>query len=73
MLEMKTIVKQSPVGENREIVMAQQNFLYPLEDDAGCSYEYSNQLIQIGSNYEFMDAPNYSIGHGAYGDVFRVS
>lgn len=68
MLDMNVLSKSPPIDQNDHA--PPQKFIYPLED-AGCSYTYSNLLINIG-NYEFMDSEAHNIGHGAYGDVFKV-
>ncbi|KAI6176782.1 Protein kinase domain-containing protein [Aphelenchoides bicaudatus] len=72
MMDMKVLSKPLTASNQPQTHDPPQKFLYPL-DDAGCSYEYTNSLINIGNQceYEYLDTVDHNIGHGAYGDVYK--
>jgi hypothetical protein len=70
MLDINTQHNQAIPNPNE--MMGHQKFLFPLSEP-NCSFEYSNQTVNIGNRYEFVDSEPNSLGHGAYGDVFKVS
>lgn len=72
MRDMNTLVKQSTVGQANVSADSQQKLLYPFPDDSEFTYEYSNQLVSLNNQYEFVDDELNNIGHGAYGTVFKV-
>jgi hypothetical protein len=69
MLDMNVLSK--PLSPDHNDHAPTQKYLYSMED-AGCSYDYTNLLISIGQQYEYVDSEAHNIGHGAYGDVFKV-
>lgn len=72
MLDMNTLARQPTPNQADVDLMTHQKFLFPFPDPT-CSFEYSNQIVHIGSHYEFVDSEESALGHGAYGDVFKVS
>jgi hypothetical protein len=70
MLDMNTPSKSPVILPNGHV--SPPKYLYPM-DDADCSYEYTNLLVNIGNQFEYVDSETHQIGNGAYGRVYKVT
>lgn len=41
-------------------------------DSEGLPYVYTGMRVRIRGRYEYIDSPNFCVGHGGFGDVFKV-